>query len=173
MRAIVNKDDDLIVRYLSIRQELIDSFKKNKKDDDNGLNNYWLSNAIEEEGRIDSLLYEYDKTISESKLSKNANLLIKENIIKLVKHNFTVYEYRYGIVSFETKEERIVWLDKESFANDYNAFNKFDCLELTEIKGTIDDNYNDFIDKMEKGYEILIKADSLYKDNLIGLFIEE
>ena len=173
MRSIINKDDDLISRYLNIRQELIDSFKKSKKYDDNEFNDYWLSNVIEKEGRIDSLLYEYDKTISKYKLSNNANSLVNENIIILVDNDFIIYEYRHGAISFKTKEEQILWLDKESIENDYNAFKKFNCFELSEIKGTIDDNYNYFMDKYENGYTIIIKSDSLYTNNLIGCFIEE
>ena len=173
MRAIINKDDDLISRYLNIRQELIEHFKTNHQNDKNRFDDYWLSNSIEEEGKIDSLLYDYDKNISKSKLTKNSNLLIKENIIELVEQNFIAYEYRYGVVSFATKEERIEWLNKKSNENDYNAFEIFDCFELAEIKGTIDDNFNDFMQKNEDGYTIIINSNSLYKDNLIGFFIEE
>jgi len=171
MKPIVNKDNDLISRYLSIRQELIEEFKKSN--DKNKFNDYWLSSFVENKGDVDSLLYEYDKSITKSKLSEKSYIIIDDGNVVIVEHDFIAYEHRHGVESFKTKEERKDWLSKKSKEYDYNAFKVFDCLELKELKGTIDDNYENFIEKYENGYTIFIKSDSLFSDNLIGNFIEE
>lgn len=173
MKAIINKDNDLISRYLFIRKELIDSFKKIETDTDENFKKYWITDFVEKEGKIDSLLYEYDKHISKSKLSKNAYSLIKNEIIELVDDNYIIYEHRYGAISFKTKKERKEWLTKESEDNDYDAFKHFDCFELKPINGNIDNNYDVFNDEFENGSIIIIKSDSLYSDNLIGIIIKE
>jgi len=171
MKSIVNKDNDLISRYLKIRQELIEEYKKTTCEDEE-FRKYFLSKFVEKDGSVDSLLFEYDRSIIKSKLTEKSYNLIDENYLELVDNDFIAYEHRYGHVSFKTKEERTEWLIKKS-DDDYDAFKFFDCIELKEIKGTIENNYNDFINKIENGYVIFIKSDSLFSDNLICNFIEE
>lgn len=165
MKPIKNKEDKLIKEYLNIRNKLISEFEKSTKDSD--FKDIWLS-EVEKTGNVDSLLYNYDNESMESKLSEKAKSLVTgyDTVVEIVEHDFIIHEHRYGTLSFKTKEERHQWLKNKSEECDYDAFNDFDCLDIKEIKGSLEDNYDDFIDKYENGEEIYVKADSIYSNNI-------
>ncbi len=70
MKPIINKEDDLVKRYLQVREELL-KFARN----DDKLKN--IMDYILSEGKIESILYHYDKNITFSKLSKKAKRLLE------------------------------------------------------------------------------------------------
>lgn len=69
MKPIINKEDDLVKRFLQIRQELLDYAANDDK-----LKNI-LDYIIEEE-KLTSVLIQYDKNITLNKLPKNARSLL-------------------------------------------------------------------------------------------------
>lgn len=166
MRAIINTEDELIKSYLKVRKELIEKFKNSNLRRESIINS-WLQ-QVEINGDIDSLLYDYDKKLLLDKLSKKSKKLFEyDPVVIIVADDFIIYEHRYGMVSFKTKDERYSWLKQYSDDNDYDAFEDFSQIDLKEIKGNIDDNTEQIIEDSENGIITFIKASSIFSENII------
>jgi hypothetical protein len=168
MRPIINKEDDLVKRYLQVREELL-KFAYN----DDKLKT--MIDYILEEGKIESVLYRYDKSITLNKLSKKARKLIDsyDPVLDIVENKYIAHEHRKGSFSFKTKRERTNYLKKISKDYDFDAFSSYDICEIKEIKGSLEDNYDYLIEKYEDGCELFILADSILSDNIKIAIIED
>lgn len=163
MRPIVNKDNVLIKKYLDVRQELIEEFKKNFDTnfftyEQHYLDN-WLTENIELKGDIDSLLIDYDDHITSTKLSERAKELL--DLMLIVDYEYIVYDdnsYDPKLKSFKNINDRNDWLEK---SND-----DFYYLEIKEIEGSLDDNYGELVEKYENGDALFIQVDSIYTKNI-------
>lgn len=168
MRPIVNKDNVLIKKYLDVRQELIEEFKKNFDTnfftyEQNYLDN-WLTENIELKGEIDSLLIDYDDHITSTKLSERAKELL--DLMLIVDYDYIAYDdnsYNPKLVSFKSHNELAEWVEKKEKSNEFNIFY---YLEIKEIEGSLDDNYNELVEKYENGDALFIQVDSIYTNNI-------
>lgn len=161
MKPIINKEDDLVKRYLQVREELLE-FARN----DDKLKN--IMDYILSEGKIESILYHYDKNITFSKLSKKAKRLLEsyDPPLEIVENEYIAHEHRNGTFSFKTEDERTTYLKQISEEYDFDAFSSYDVCEIKEIKGSLEDNYDYLIDKYEDGCDLFILADSILSDNI-------
>jgi hypothetical protein len=176
MRPIVNKDNELIKRYLEVRQELIEEFKKNFDTNfftydnlEHHLDN-WLRENIEIDGKIDSLLVDYDDHITSTKLSEKAKELL--DLMLIVDYDYIAYDdnsYKPKLNSFKNINEQAKWIEKlekeyEYLEKEYD-FN-FYYLEIKEIIGSLEDNYDELYEKYENGDALFIRVDSIYTNNI-------
>ena len=166
MKAIINTEDELIKSYLKVRKELIENFKNTNLRRESIIIS-WLQ-QVEINGNIDSLLYDYDQKLLLDKLSKKSKKLFDEYdpVVIIVTDDFIIYEHRYGMVSFKTKDDRYNWLKQYSDDN-YDAFKDFSQIDLKEIKGNIDNNTEQIIEDSENGIITFIKASSIFSENII------
>lgn len=168
MRPIINKEDDLVKRYLQVREELLDFAYNNSK-----LKN--ILDFILEEGRMDSLIHHYDMDLTLNKLPKKARELLDsyDPDLEIVENVYITHEHRSGTFSFKTKKERTNYLKKISKEYDFDAFSSYDVCEIKEIKGTLEDNHDYLREKYENGCELFILADSILSDNIKIAIIED
>ena len=167
MRPIINKEDDLVKRYLQVREELL-TFARN----DSKLKT--MMDWIIENNEIESILTHYDRNLTFDKLPENARSLLDcyDPILDVVEYEYITHEHRSGTFSFKTKKERTNYLKKISKDNDFDAFSSYDVCEIKEIKGSLEDNHDYLIEKYEDGCELFILADSILSANIKIAIIE-
>jgi hypothetical protein len=148
MISIVNKDNELIKKYLDVQKELIEELKKINT----VYSNNWLTKM-----EFD-LLYVYDDYITSTKLSNKTKELL--DLMIIVDYDYIAYnDYSYNpeSISFENADDRKNWLKNKS--------HQYYTLEINEIEGSLEDNYS-LIENYNDGDAIFIKADSVYSNNI-------
>jgi hypothetical protein len=163
MKTIVNKDNEIIKKYLDARKELKEDFIKNF---DYNFFTYdnpqdYLKSLLEQidfHSEKDPLLYYYDDYITTTKLSNQAKNLL--DLMIIVDYDYIAYDdnsYRPEVASFENANDRKNWLKNKS--------NHYYTLEINEIKGSLEDN-DSLNDNYNDGDALFIKANSIYSDNI-------
>lgn len=157
MLSIVNKDNELIKKYLDARKELKEDFIKIFDDNPQHYLKIMLE-LIDSHSEKDTLLYKYDDYITTTKLSNKAKELL--DLMIIVDYDYIAYDdnsYSPDVASFENADERKIWLKDKS--------NYYYTLEINEIKGSLEDNVS-LNDNYDDGDALFIKADSIYSDNI-------
>lgn len=161
---IVHLDDPIVKKYLEVRKELIENVLPLLEDSS-------LLEMSIEDGKVDSILSYYDSIkLRSSSLSDKSKRLLSgyDPTVQIVQYKYVAYYYRERAKFFKTVEDRKKWVDDLIKDNpDYNPMDDYEFVDLVEVKGSLDDNYDSIIDGNEDGKYWFILASSIYSENII------
>jgi hypothetical protein len=146
-KSIVNKDNELIKTYLTTRENIINELKNNNFSID-----YWLNDNESD----DWLINLYDDHITSTKLSEKSKKLL--DLMLIVDYDYIIYDdnsYNPKLKSFKNVNDR----------NDCQKLNNY-YLDIKEIDGSLEDNYDELVENFENGDALFIQVDSIYTNNI-------